>query len=180
MQLLPYEHFYIETPLTYSALTKKLEHITDTSFHLFEPFFSNKRYYGQITTNGFKIHPWISRHSRRLSLPILFPPAVAGNFLEGTNGEITVGLRFYLHWTALSGLLIWLLLYGLIFTVLLMGFFPNAMRIPDYALPACGISIALALVCTYGTMLSSFKWQVKRERQFFLELIEAYRVFERE
>ena len=178
MRFLPYEDFYIGTRLTYHDLNKRLQMLTDTSFHLFEPFSSRKQYYGWITLDGFRIHHWIS-HQSYLYHPMFFPPVIAGNFLKATNGEVIIRMKLYLHWTALIGLLLWLLVYSLLFIIPLILIFPDATHIPGYAQLIFSFFYVLILICTYGTTLALFERQARQEKEYFRKLTAAYEVVER-
>lgn len=176
MRLLPYEDLYIATHLPYNMLSKKLKHVTDTSVHLFKPFFPQKTYYGKIMPDGFRIHRWINFQNACFFLPV-----IVSDFLEAKNEETIIRVRFFLHWTAAISLPSWFLLYSLVFVILLAWIFPDSAHVTDpiYFLIAFGTFFVLTLVCTYETMLTLFKRQVKQERDYFVKLTEAYEVIDK-
>lgn len=183
MEFLPYQHFYIGTRLMYSELNKRLDRNIDTSIHLFEPFRPEKRYYGKLGPDGFSVHRWVDagRHLSRNSVSLFgFPAVVAADFLEATNGEIIISLRLHLHWTGLPALLFWFLVYAFVFTILLGSFLADLIRqIPYPADLIIFLSfLSLILLCTYGTMMAFFERNARRDKQFFLELTEAYEVLQ--
>jgi hypothetical protein len=194
MQLLPYQEFYIGTHVMYSTLKRRLEIITNSSTPLIEPLSSRKKYYGQITPDGFRIHrrvsfpynlitpqPYHSTHSVQL---VHFPPVIAGDFLEAKDGEIIIRMCLGLHWTALPGLLIWFLFYlflfGFVFVVLVTSIIPaigghGAVSIPFLIFLAF---ILLAFICTYEIMITLFKQNAEHEKQYFLKITEGYEVID--
>lgn len=183
MEFLPYQHFYIGTRLMYSELSKRLDRNIDTSLHLIEPFSPKKQYYGQLGPDGFRVHRWIyaGRHGSRYAAHLFgFPAVIAADFLEATNGEIIVSMRLHLHWTALPALLFWLMAYAIVFTTLFGSILAELIqRIPHPADLIIFLSfLSLIFLCTYGTMMAFFERHARREKQFFLELTEAYEVMQ--
>lgn len=177
MNLLLYEEFYIRTHLPHSALRQKMQHITDTSFHLFTPLSYKKTYFGQVTSDGFRIHQGTERWSP-FSLPV-----VAGYFMEAKNGEIIIKMRLSPHWTLLIGLLfsfvLYFMLYGIAFG-LIITIFSNLIRGNDAVIlfGVSLISLVLSFISMRWTMWQPYQRQVRFEKQYFLELTEAYEVID--
>ena len=183
MQLLPYNELYIRTHLLHSDLVKKLKLITDSSTYLIQPLFNKKMYYGQVTTDGFKIHRRVSRHGsfsygRGHSVHyMIFPPTITSEFLDAKDGEVVVKMRFHLHLSSIISFIIWITLYVLISLVFIFAPLTYLYRhiSENFILGVFLVTILLIPSLTYATMLDSFKHNVKHEKEYSLKTNRSLR-----
>ena len=86
----------------------------------------------------------------------------------------------HLHWLVLIFMTLWLGFFGLMLTNQILYVFRYALQagsLPANWLAGFGMP-SFFFFFAYGMMIVGFKIDVKRERQFILELTEAYNVIE--
>ena len=176
MWLLPYEHFYIKTHLSRDKIIQKLRDVTDTTRRIvwFPSFASrqHKLYLGKVNETSFNIYRWIHHKDS-------FLPVIVGELLPQNAGS-KIRVKMHLHWLVIIFMTLWLGFFGLTLVNQILYVFRYILQADN--LPAdwlAGLIMpAVFWFFAYGMMIIGFKVDVKRERQFILELTEAYNVIE--
>ncbi len=161
MAFFPYERLTITTGLNADAVCTALAGVSEAKRYLRNPFSrTHRRYQGQVTTTGFKLTRII--HHRNSFLPI-----IKGEYAPLVNGTQVV-VTMSLHPFVIVFMSFWLSSAAAGIVLGLRQWASGAAQ--PVLLAPLGMFIFGYLLCTL-----SFKWETRKERQFFAELLTGQR-----
>ena len=162
MNLLPYEHFTIETYLGAEEGGRRLAHSVEPKKVIRWFSTNHKPYEGDVTSDSFKI-------SRIIHYRNSFLPQITGS-IRSDLGRTLVEIRMALHPVVLVFLVLWLAFFGSIF----VGSFQSFVADPGSNASPLVVGVPLMIVMLV-VVIAAFKFESSKSKKFLRGLLEDIR-----